>query len=97
MAFVGVVAVGGRARDRVDALLAAAAAYVVVTLPGRAQGEDADTGSIWLLLQQAGIDASTTTRYVVQLVVLAAAGAAVWRGWCAAVGPRRGRVRGPGW
>ena len=79
VAFVGVVAVGGRARDRVDALLAAAAAYVVVTLPGRAQGEDADTGSIWLLLQQAGIDASTTTRYVVQLVVLAAAGAAVWR------------------
>jgi hypothetical protein len=79
VAFVGVVAVGGRARDRVDALLAAAAAYVVVTLPGRAQGEDADTGSIWQLLQQAGVDASATTRYAVQLVVLAAAGAAVWR------------------
>ena len=36
-AFVGVLAVGGRLRDRVDALLAAAAAYVVITLPGRAQ------------------------------------------------------------
>jgi hypothetical protein len=79
VAFVGVVAVGGRARDRVDALLAAAAAYVVVTLPGRAHGGDADTGSVWQLLQQAGVETSTTTRYVVQLVVLVAAGAAVWR------------------
>lgn len=79
VAFVGVVAVGGRARDRVDALLAAAAAYVVVTLPGRAQGDDIDTGSVWQLLQQAGVEASTTSRSVVQLVMLAGAAAAVWR------------------
>ncbi len=87
VAFVGVVAVGRRARDRVDALLAAAAAYVVVTLPGRAQTEGADTGSIWQLLQQAGVETSSTTRYAVQLVVLAAAGAAVWQ-WVV----RRGRT-----
>ena len=77
VAFVGVVAVGGRTRDRVDALLSAAAAYVVITFPGRAQGGGVDTGSIWLLLEQGGLDSSTTTRAVVQLVVLAAAAAAV--------------------
>lgn len=78
VAFVGVIAVGGRLRDRVDALLAAAAAYVVITLPGRARVEDPDLGSIWLLLDQLGVGGSTTTRTVVQLVVLAAAAAAVW-------------------
>ncbi|MCF6378493.1 hypothetical protein L2K70_12850 [Nocardioides KLBMP 9356] len=80
VAFLGVVAVGGRTRDRVDALLSAAAAYVVITLPGRATGEgfgDVDTGSVWQLLTQAGVDASTTTRSVVQLVVLAAAAVGV--------------------
>jgi hypothetical protein len=77
VAFVGVIAVGGRLRDRVDALLAAAAAYVVVTLPGRATSEDPDTGSIWLLLQQAGVEGSRTSRAVVQLLVLALAGAVV--------------------
>ena len=77
VAFVGVIAIGGRTRDRVDALLSAAAAYVVITLPGRARSEGVDTGSVWQLLDQGGIDASTTTRAVVQLVVLAAAAAAV--------------------
>lgn len=79
VAFVGVVAVGGRLRDRVDALLAAAAAYVVITLPGRGAVADPDIGSVWLLLQQAGVGISTTTRSVVQLAVLAAAAGAV--GW----------------
>jgi hypothetical protein len=78
-AFVGVVAVGGRLRDRVDALLAAAAAYVVITLPGRALTDDTDIGSLWLLLQQAGVGGSRTTRWLVQLVVLVvAAAAAAW-------------------
>ncbi|RYB88600.1 hypothetical protein EUA06_20140 [Nocardioides glacieisoli] len=77
VAFVGVIAVGGRTRDRIDALLAAAAAYVVITLPGRARSDGVDTGSVWQLLDQGGIDASTTTRAVVQLAVLAAAAAAV--------------------
>ena len=53
-ALAGVLAVGGRTRDRVDALLAAAAAYVVVTLPGRARTEDPDVGSIWQLFPQTG-------------------------------------------
>lgn len=78
VALVGVVAVGGRLRERVDALLAAAAAYVVVTLPGRARTEDPDIGSVWLLLQQLGLGGSPTSRTVVQLVVLAAAALAVW-------------------
>ena len=78
VAFVGVVAVGGRLRDRVDALLAAAAAYVVVTLPGRATAETPDIGSIWFLLARTGPGASTTTRTVVQVVVLALAAGAVW-------------------
>ena len=78
VAFVGVVAVGGRLRDRVDALVAAAAAYVVVTLRGRGTVQDPDLGSIWLLLDQAGAAGSTTTRTVVQLGVLAAAAGAVW-------------------
>ena len=77
VAFVGVVAVGGRTRDRVDALLSAAAAYVVITLPGRARSEGVDVGSVWQLLAQAGVDASTTTRAIVQLLVLAAAAAGV--------------------
>ena len=77
-ALIGVVAVGGRLRDRVDALLAAAAAYVLVSLPGRARSEDPDIGSIWLMLQQTGAGASTTTRNLAQLVVLAAAVGAVW-------------------
>ncbi len=77
VALVGVIAVGGRTRDRVDALLAAAAAYVVVTLPGRARGKDADIGSIWQLLGQSGVDASTTTRSITQLAVLAVAAVAV--------------------
>lgn len=78
VAFVGVVAVGGRLRDRVDALLAAAAAYVVVTLPGRASVEDPDVGSVWLFLQQAGAGGSQASRTVVQLLVLAIAAAGVW-------------------
>ncbi len=78
VALVGVIAVGGRLRDRVDALLAAAATYVVVTLPGRARVEVPDVGSIWLLLQQAGVGGSRTSRAVVQLAVLALAASAVW-------------------
>ena len=78
VAFVGVVVVGGRLRDRVDALLAAAAAYVIVTLPGRATGETPDIGSIWFLLARTGPGASTTTRTAVQVVVLALAAGAVW-------------------
>jgi len=78
VALVGVIAVGGRLRDRVDALLAAAAAYVVVTLPGRARVEEPDIGSVWLLLQQAGVEGSRTSRAVVQLAVLALAAGAVW-------------------
>ena len=77
VAFVGVISVGGRLRDRVDALLAAAAAYVVITLPGRARIDDPDIGSVWLLLQQSGVGGSRTTRWIVQLVVLAVAAAAV--------------------
>jgi hypothetical protein len=78
VAFVGVIAVGGRLRDRVDALLAAAAAYVVVTLPGRATAETPDIGSIWFLLARTGPGASATTRTVVQALVLALAAGAVW-------------------
>lgn len=78
VAFVGVVAVGGRLRDRVDALLAAAAAYVVVTLPGRATAETPDIGSIWFLLARTGVGGSTTARTVVQVVVLALAAGAAW-------------------
>lgn len=78
VAFVGVLAVGGRLRERVDALVAAAAAYVVVTLPGRASVEDPDLGSIWLLLDQLGVDGSASVRTVVQLLVLAGAAVAVW-------------------
>jgi len=78
VAFVGVVAVGGRTRDRVEALLAAAAAYVIVTLPGRATAETPDIGSIWFLLARTGPGASATTRTVVQVVVLALAAGAVW-------------------
>lgn len=78
VAFVGVLLVGGRFRDRVDALVAAAAAYVVITLPGRAHVDDPDIGSVWLILQQAGIGGSRTSRSVVQLLVLAAAAGAVW-------------------
>jgi uncharacterized membrane protein len=87
VAFVGVVAVGGRLRERVDALLAAAAAYVVVTLPGRARTEDPDIGSIWLLLQQLGLGGSRTSRAVVQLLVLVAAAGAV--AWLVRRSPRR--------
>ncbi|GAA5105316.1 glycosyltransferase 87 family protein [Alloalcanivorax gelatiniphagus] len=86
VALVAVVAVGGRFRDRVDALLAAAAAYVVVTLPGRATVQDADIGSIWLLLDQAGTSGSAAVRIVVQLVVLGAAAGAVW--WLVRRAPR---------
>jgi len=75
VALVGVIAIGGRTRDRVDALLSAAAAYVVVTLPARSGG--VDIGSVWQLLDQAGAPASATTRAVVQLVVLAAAAVGV--------------------
>ncbi|MBC2932115.1 hypothetical protein [Nocardioides sp. zg-1228] len=78
LALVGVLAVGGRLRDRVDALLAAGAAYVVLTLPGRATGPDLDIGSIWLLLDQTGIGASTTVRTLGQVGVLALAAAAAW-------------------
>ncbi len=80
VALLGVVAVGGRTRDRVDAILAAAAAYVVVTLPGRATGEDPDLGSIWLLLEQLGVGSSGAARAVAQLVVLAVAAVAAWWG-----------------
>ncbi|MBL0746637.1 hypothetical protein [Nocardioides baculatus] len=77
VALVGVIAIGGRTRDRVDALLSAAAAYVVVTLPGRARSGGVDIGSVWQMLDQAGASASATTRAVVQLVVLAAAAVGV--------------------
>ena len=78
-ALAGVLAVGGRTRGRVDALLAAAAAYIVVTLPGRARTEDPDVGSIWQLVTQTGSAMpSRTVRIGVALVVLAAAGAAVY-------------------
>ncbi|WP_210503227.1 hypothetical protein [Nocardioides xinjiangensis] len=85
VALLGVVAVGGRTRDRVDAILAAAAAYVVVTLPGRATGEDPDLGSIWLLLEQLGVGSSGAARAVAQLVVLAVAAVAAW--WVIRGGP----------
>jgi hypothetical protein len=78
LALVGVIAIGGRLRDRVDALLAASAAYVVITVPGRGVVPDVDTGSIWLLLQQAGLSPSSQARTAVQLVVLVAAAGAVW-------------------
>ncbi len=79
-ALVGVLAVGGRTRDRVDVLLAAAAAYVLVTLPGRARTEDPDVGSIWQLLSQGGwATPSGAVRAVIALVVLAAAAGVV--GW----------------
>lgn len=78
-ALAGVLAVGGRTRDRVDALLAAAAAYVVVTLPGRARTEDPDIGSIWRVFDQAGSGMpSRTVRIAVALLVLAAAAGAVF-------------------
>ena len=78
-ALVGVLAVGGRTRDRVDVLLAAAAAYVVVTLPGRARTADPDVGSIWQLVEQVGSGLpSRTVRVAVALVVLGAAAAAVF-------------------
>jgi uncharacterized membrane protein len=77
-ALVGVVVVGGRLRDRVEALALAAAAYVVVTLPGRATAEDPDIGSIWLLLARTGSGASGTTRIVVQVAVVALAAGAAW-------------------
>jgi hypothetical protein len=79
VAFVGVVAVGGRWRDRLDALVAAAAAYVVVTLPGRGHLEDPDVGSTWLLLQQLGAPGSRTFRMTGSLAVLLLAAAAA--GW----------------
>ncbi|MBS2940241.1 hypothetical protein KDN32_21105 [Nocardioides sp. J2M5] len=84
VALAGVLAVGGRegragVRDRVDAVLAAAAAYVVVTLPGRAGLERADIGSLWLVLQQAGHTPSRTVRAVVAVLVLAVAALAVAR------------------
>ncbi|WP_191277804.1 hypothetical protein [Nocardioides flavus (ex Wang et al. 2016)] len=78
VALVGVLAVGGRLRDRVDALLAAAAAYVLLTLPGRGTGETPDVGSVWLLLDRVGLGGSTLTRTLVQVAALAAAGTLVW-------------------
>ena len=79
-ALAGVLAVGGRTRDRIDAVLAAAAAYVVVTVPGRARTEDPDIGSIWMFLQESGVGLpSSTVRITVSLVVLAlAAGTVFW-------------------
>ena len=78
-ALAGVIAVGGRARDRFDALLAAAAAYVVVNVPGRAAIEDPDVGSLWQLVQDVGTLPSRTVRVVVALLLLAiAACAVVW-------------------
>ena len=78
LAFLGVIAVGGRVRDRVDALLAAAAAYVVVTLPGRATAETPDIGSVWFLVGRTDVGGSATTRTVVQVLVLALAAGCVW-------------------
>lgn len=78
VAFLAVVAVGGRLRDRVDAVVAAAAAYVVITLPGRGSAPSPDLGSIWFALEQVGVDPSTTHQRIVQgLVLVAAAAAAV--------------------
>lgn len=97
LALLGVVAVGGgRLRDRVDAVVAAAAAYVVVTLPGRASTESADIGSVWLVLQQAGHDPSRTVRSVVAVVVLAVAAVAAWRvvGRARRPGPRAAAASG---
>lgn len=93
VALAGVLAVGrrdGRAglRDRFDAVLAAAAAYVVVTVPGRADLERADVGSLWLVLQQAGHTPSRTTRTVVAVAVLALAAVAV--AWMVTRTGRRG-------
>jgi len=59
-------------------MYAAAAAYIVVTLPGRGQAEEPGIGSVWLLLQQAGVGGSRTSRGIVQAAVLALAAGAVW-------------------
>ncbi len=79
-AFVGVLLIGGRTRDRIDAVVAAVAAYVLITIPGRARIEQADVGSIWVVVQEAGDGLpGRTVRLVVALLVLAAAAALV--GW----------------
>ncbi len=82
LAFVGVLAVGGggraRLRDRVDAVVAAAAAYVVITLPGRAGTQSADIGSLWLVVQQKWGAPSGATRTAVTVLVLAVAAVGVW-------------------
>lgn len=80
LAFLAVLAVGGRERlrARVDAIVAAAAAYVVVGLPGRAGTQDTDIGSVWLVVQQRVGTPSGTVRTAVTLLVLALAAVAVW-------------------
>lgn len=79
-AFVGVIVVGGRSRERVDTLVTAVAVYILVTIPGRARIEDADVGSIWLVTKEIGHGLSSrTTRLTVALLVLAlAAGIVAW-------------------
>ncbi|CAM3862802.1 hypothetical protein [Nocardioides zeicaulis] len=92
LALVGVLAVGGggreRFRARVDAVVAAAAAYVVVTLPGRGGTQDADIGSVWLVVEQRVGRPSATVRTVVTVLVLALAAVAVW--WLVDRAPRAG-------
>ena len=75
-ALVGVVAVGRTWRDRAATLLAAAGAYVVVALPGRAVTEVPDVGSVWLYLGPVGSGGASTLRTVTSLVVLGLAGVA---------------------
>ena len=59
VAFVGVLAVGGRLRDRVDALARGSRGLRRGHAAGsRAPREDPDIGSIWLLLEQTGVGGS---------------------------------------
>lgn len=77
---IGVLAVGGRVRDRVVALLSAVVALTLVSLPGLARVEDADVGSVWLLVEQAvGALPAPAVRLAVGLVVLLLAGVGVGR------------------
>ena len=76
-AFAGVIAIGSRTRDRIDAVVAAAAAYVVVTLPGAARIENPDVGSVWQLLPATGSGPAPREVRIVALVAFALAAAGV--------------------